>query len=78
MPRCLDAADPLSENAKALPYRCPTPCRPFAFVQYFSAVLTDPLAQTAMTVLLFLVNRPYLVGILPVRVPPPPSSSLNG
>lgn len=36
-------------------------------MQYAAAVATDPSCQTIMTALLFVVNRPYLVGIVPVR-----------
>ena len=37
-------------------------------LQYAASVATDPSCQTIMTALLFVVNRPYLVGIVPVRV----------
>lgn len=36
--------------------------------QYAATVATDPSCQTIMTALLFVVNRPYLVGIVPVRL----------
>lgn len=36
-------------------------------LQYAASVATDPSCQTIMTALLFVVNRPYLVGIVPVR-----------
>ncbi|CAM9234427.1 unnamed protein product [Pylaiella littoralis] len=34
--------------------------------EYAAGVATDPACQTIMTALLFVVNRPYLVGILPM------------
>lgn len=36
--------------------------------QYLSSLTMDASSQTVMTVLLFLVNRPYLLGILPVSI----------